>query len=79
MGIFFTQIVDPNVIPVDDYFRVGKNEVGVDALLDAAAQGSVDYQTARSPKSPMLLFGMWSRITQRVAKYGELVWLRGLK
>ena len=42
MGIFFTQIVDPNVIPVDDYFRVGKNEVGVDALLDAAAQGSVD-------------------------------------
>jgi hypothetical protein len=43
MGIFFTQIVDPNVIPVDDYFRVGKNEVGVDALLDAAAQGSVDY------------------------------------
>ena len=43
MGIFFTQIVDPNVIPVDDYFRVGKNEVGVDALLDAAVQGSVDY------------------------------------
>jgi hypothetical protein len=34
--------LDPNVIPVDDYFRVAKNEVGVDALLDAAAQGSVD-------------------------------------
>ncbi len=34
--------LDPNVIPVDDYFRVAKNEVGVDTLLDAAAQGSVD-------------------------------------
>ena len=34
--------LDPNVIPVDDYCRVAKNEVGVDALLDAAAQGSVD-------------------------------------
>ena len=34
--------LDPNVIPVDDYCRVAKNEVGVDTLLDAAAQGSVD-------------------------------------
>jgi hypothetical protein len=28
--------LDPNAIPMDDYFRAGKNEVGVDALLDAA-------------------------------------------
>jgi hypothetical protein len=31
--------LDANVNPMDNYCRVAKNEVGVDTLLDAAAQG----------------------------------------